>query len=163
MALLQKIKCLYRALPPWVTAGVRFIPDGILFGKSYRECRTSVAVQDVQRNLKIVLDYVREHTSWGREHIPTEIQEDRASQILKSIPVVSSEELSANPGLFVSNEATDFNSYWTTTGGSGRNPTSIRLSNVSYGIEWKHMHAIWGKGYLRRRNLKLTFRGYHLK
>lgn len=163
MALLQKIKNLYRTLPPWMTAGVRFIPDRMLFGKSYRECRTSVAVQDVQRKLKTVLDYVREHTSWGREYVPAEIQEDSALQILRSMPVVSSEDLSASPELFVSSEATDFNSYWTTTGGSGRNPTSIRLSNVSYGIEWKHMHAIWGRGYLRRRNLKLTFRGYHLK
>ncbi len=146
-----------------MTAGVRFIPDRVLFGKSYRECRTSVSVQDVQRNLKTMLDYVREHTSWGREHVPTEIQEDSVLQILRGIPVVSSEDLSANPEMFVSNEATDFNSYWTTTGGSGRNPTSIRLSNVSYGIEWKHMHEIWGKEYLRRRNLKLTFRGYHLR
>lgn len=163
MALLQKIKNLYRALPPWMTAGVRIVPDGVLFGMSYRKCLTSVNAADVRSNMKIALDYAREHTAWGREHVPADIRGEDAADILREIPVVSSDELAAEPGLFVSDEARDYNSYWTTTGGTGRNPTSIRLSNASYGIEWKHMHAIWGRDYLRRRDLKLTFRGYHLK
>ena len=163
MAILQKIKNLYRSLPPWMTAGVRFIPDGALFGKSYRKCQTSVNVGDVISNLRAALDYDREHTAWGREHVPVNICGEEAVEILRKLPVVGSDVLAAEPERFVSDEATDYNSYWTTTGGSGRNPTSIRLSNASYGIEWKHMYAIWGDEYLRRRDLKLTFRGYHLK
>ena len=163
MALLQQIKRLYRALPPWMTSGVRLVPDGVLFGTSYRKCRASVDVADVGSNLKAALDYARSHTAWGKEHVPTDIRGEDAEEILRGMPVVSSDELAAEPARFVSDGATDLNSYWTTTGGSGRNPTSIRLSNASYGIEWKHMHAIWGSEYLRRRDLKLTFRGYHLK
>ena len=163
MAILQKIKNLYRSLPPWMTAGVRFVPDGVLFGKSYRMCQTSVNIVDVGSNLRVALDYAREPTVWGREHVPMNICDEEAVEILRRLPVVSSDKLAAEPERFVSDEATDYNAYWTTTGGSGRNPTSIRLSNASYGIEWKHMHAIWGGGYLRRRDLKLTFRGYHLK
>jgi len=163
MALLQKIKNLYRALPPWMTAGVRIVPDGVLFGMSYRKCLTSVNAADVRSNMKIALDYAREHTVWGREHVPSDIRGEDAAEIMSGMPVVSSDELAAEPERFVSDEATDYNSYWTTTGGTGRNPTSIRLSNASYGIEWKHMQAIWGSEYLRRRDLKLTFRGYHLK
>ena len=163
MALLQKIKNLYRALPPWMTAGVRLVPDGVVFGKSYRKCLASVNVANVRSNLKIALDYAREHTASGGEHVPADIRVEDAAEILRGMPVVSSDELAAEPERFVSDEATDYNSYWTTTGGTGRNPTSIRLSNASYGIEWKHMHAIWGDEYLRRRDLKLTFRGYHLK
>ena len=163
MALLQKIKNLYRALPPWMTAGVRLVPDGVLFGKSYRKCIESVNAANVRSNLKSALDYAREYTAWGREHVPANIRGEDAADILRGMPVVSSDELAAEPKRFVSDEATDYNSYWATTGGTGRHPTSIRLSNSSYGIEWKHMHAIWGDEYLRRRDLKLTFRGYHLK
>lgn len=163
MAALQKIKNVYRALPPWMTAGVRIVPDGMLFGKSYRECRPSIVVADVGRKLKVALDYAREHTEWGREHVMEDVRAENAMEIIRELPVVGSEELAAEPGRFVSDEATEFNSYWTTTGGSGRNPTSVRLSNASYGIEWKHMHDIWSSEYLRRRDLKLTFRGYHLR
>lgn len=163
MALLQKIKNVYRALPPWMTVGVRLVPDGVLFGGSYRKCMPSVGATDVRLNLKSALDYARVHTAWGREHVPADIRGEDAAEILRGLPVVSSDELATEPERFVSDEATDYNSYWTTTGGTGRNPTSIRLSNASYGIEWKHMHAIWGSEYLRRRDLKLTFRGYHLK
>lgn len=86
--------------------------------------------------------------------------------LVRTLPLVSSADLHRNPGAYVSDEATNMNSYWTTTGETGRNPTSVRLSNASFGIEWKHMHFIWnsaGCPYDRTKDLKLTFRGYHFK
>ncbi len=166
MAVLQKIKNLYRALPPWMTAGVRLVPDGLLFGKSYRTCNPSVDARLHGVNLKNALEYARAHTEWGCENIPERIRADDAAALVRTLPVVSSEELAANPARFTSDEANGRNSYWTTTGGSGRNPTSICLCNSSYGVEWRHMHRIWNSGgvrYLRRFDLKLTFRGYHLR
>ena len=127
-------------------------------------------------NLKKALDYARLHTVWGRDNIPKGIAEDEAESALRSLPLVGSEELAACPDRFTSDEFTPLNSYWTTTGGTGRNPTAIRLSNSSYGIEWRHMHSIWCGGvcekgdktdavslYRRSKDLKLTLRGYHLK
>ena len=173
MSFLKQVKKLYRALPPWMTAGVRLIPDGILFGKSYRACDPSSDMVLNGANLKDALDYAREHTEWGRANIPTKLHAEDSEKLIKMLPTVSSEELAANPGRFTSNEVNGRNSYWTTTGGSGRNPTSICLCNSSYGVEWKHMHHIWRSckpgvvscesPYLRRRDLKLTFRGYHLR
>ncbi len=166
MGVLQEIKGLYRMLPPWMTAWVRLVPDGILFGKSYRTCIPNVDMGLHGINLKNALDYAREHTEWGRENIPIKIRVEDAETVIKTLPLVSSEELATTPTLFTSDEANGCNSYWTTTGGSGRNPTSICLLNSSYGVEWKHMHRIWnsrGESYLRRRDLKLTFRGYHLR
>ena len=173
MSVLQRVKNLYRELPPWMTAGVRFIPDGILFGKSYRICNPSSDMVLNGANLKNALDYTREHTEWGRENIPTKLSLEDSEKLVRTLPTVSSEELAANPERFTSDEVNGRNSYWTTTGGSGRNPTSICLCNSSYGVEWKHMHHIWRSGrfggesyglpYLRRRDLKLTFRGYHLR
>lgn len=166
MTFLQGIKNLYRALPPWMTAGVRLVPDGILFGRSYRASNPSVDAALYGINLKNALEYARVHTEWGRENIPINIPAEDTESFVRTLPIVSSEELAANPARFTSDEANGRNSYWTTTGGSGRNPTSICLCNSSYGVEWKHMHHIWrscGVPYLRRRDLKLTFRGYHLR
>lgn len=168
MAILPKIKQLYRALPPWMTAGVRLVPDGLVFGNSYRDCRPSVNNAGCGRNIKNVLEYARIHTVWGKNNIPAGIRISETEEALKSLPVVGSEDLAAAPELFISDESTEVNSYWTTTGGSGRNPTNIRLSNASFGTEWKHMHSIWNScaptiAYSRSKDVKLTFRGYHLR
>ena len=164
MSLLQKVKDVYRSLPPWVTAPVRCVPNDLLFGKSYRQCVPQVTMDYLGTNLKSVLDYARVHTVWGREHIPEFIRTEDARKIVDDLPCVSTDEVAAEPQRFISDEATDVNSYTTTTGGSGRHPTMIRLSNVSFGVEWKHMLAIWQQGgYCRQKDVKVTFRGYHLK
>lgn len=164
MVVLQKVKNIYRALPLWVTAPMRYVPDGLLFGASFRRCVPQTDVGCLGANLKVTLDYAREHTTWGREHIPAAVSVLDAEKICADIPCVDAAELAAEPERFVSDDATDFNSYETTTGGSGRNPTTIRLSNSSYGVEWKHMLDIWKRGgYSRQKDVKLTFRGYHLK
>ena len=161
--MLKQLKYLYRALPPCVTSWLHFIPDSMLFGKRYRKCSPEIDMRLCGKNLKEVLDYAREHTKWGSENIPANFLAEDAEALVRTLPVVTSEELAAKPESFISDESNGYNSYSTTTGGSGRNPTSVWLSNSSYAIEWKHMHAIWGNDYLRRRDLKLTFRGYHLR
>ena len=164
MIALGKIKELYRSLPPWMTAFVKYVPDSVLFGKSYRTCVPTCDVGAVQTNLKTTLDYSREHTEWGRLNIPKTVALKDAESIVRQLPTVTSEQLRGEVGKFVSNEATAFNSYWTTTGETGKNPTNVCLSNSSYGIEWAHMLAIWRLGgYVRKRDLKLTLRGYHFR
>lgn len=164
MSLLQQVKDVYRALPPWVTAPVKYVPNGVLFGSPFRKCTPRTDVDCLGEKLKFALDYAREHTVWGHEHIPTSVHAADAERICSDIPCVETAEVAAEPERFISDEANDINSYTTTTGGSGRNPTKIRLSNSSYGVEWKHMLDIWARGgYSRQKDVKLTFRGYHLK
>lgn len=163
MALLQKVKDIYRALPPWLTAPVKYVPDGLLFGRSFRACEPRTDLACLGPNLKAALDYAREHTVWGRENIPDKIAAEDAGKIVADLPVVGSQDISAAPEKFVSDEATEFNSYWTTTGMT-KLPTHVKLSNSAYGVEWKHMLRIWELGgYNRQRDLKLTFRGYKFK
>jgi len=164
MALMQNIKNIYRSLPSWVTSPVKYIPDGLLFGKSFRRCEPKTDLGCLDKNIKQTLDYAREHTIWGREHIPSTIDVKDTLKIIADLPCVDTAEVAAEPQKFISDEANDLNSYTTTTGGSGRNPTTIRLDNTSYGIEWAHMLKIWSfGGYVRRKDVKLTFRGYHLQ
>ena len=157
--MLQIIKKFYRSLPPWVTMPVRLIPNGLLFGKSFRRCVPRIDTACLGENIKRTLDYAREHTAWGRETIPEKIVVEEAEGVLLDLPVISSEDLNANGARFVSDEATRFNSYWSTTGMT-KVPTSVCLANSAYGLEWAHMLHIWRIGGYRRRNdCKLTFRG----
>ncbi len=157
--MLKQLKSVYRALPPWFTAPVRYIPDGILFGKSYRRCIPRTNTDCLGDNIKQALDYAREHTIWGRETIPEKIAAEEAEGVLSELPVIGSDDLNTDGTRFVSDEVTRFNSYWSTTGMT-KVPTSVCLANSAYGLEWAHMLHIWRLGgYRRRRDCKLTFRG----
>lgn len=128
MVLLQKVKDVYRALPPWVTAPVKYVPDGLLFGKSFRACEPRTDLACLGMNLKAALDYAREHTVWGRENVPNQVVVDDAVEIVKSLPIVTSADVQRDSSIFTSDEANDFNSYQATTGETGRNPTTVRFS-----------------------------------
>ncbi len=157
--MLQIIKKIYRSLPAWVTAPVRYIPDGLLFGRSFRRCVPRIDTACLGENIKRTLDYTRDHTAWGRETIPEKILAEEAEGVLSELPAIGSEDLNADGGRFVSDEATQINSYWSTTGMT-KVPTSVCLANSAYGLEWAHMLYIWSLGgYCRRRDCKLTFRG----
>ena len=60
MIALGKIKELYRSLPPWMTAFVKYVPDSVLFGRGYRGCVPTYDVGVIPANVKRVLDYSRE-------------------------------------------------------------------------------------------------------
>ncbi|WP_157941321.1 hypothetical protein, partial [Vibrio cyclitrophicus] len=106
--------------------------------------------------------FCRDNTSFGSEFIPRNIYVDEAKDVLSEVPMVSSSDLSNNLNYYTSNIG-KFKSYLTTTGGTGRNPTSILLSNESFGIEWVHIHHIWDIAkYCRKKDLKLTLRGKSL-
>lgn len=157
--MLQIVKKVYRSLPSWVTAPVRYIPDGLLFGQSFRRCVPRIDTACLGENIKRTLDYAREHTVWGRETIPEKIVAEEAEEVLSKLPTIGSEDLNADNARFVSDEATRFNSYWSTTGMT-KVPTSVCLANSAYGLEWAHMLHIWRLGgYRRRSDCKLTFRG----
>ncbi len=161
--MLLQLKKLYRSLPPQLTAPLKYVPDGVLFGGGFRTCVPRTDLCCLGSNLKTALDYARDHTVWGRENIPNHITVEDAEKVVADLPIVGSQDISAAPDKFVSNGATDFNSYWTTTGMT-KLPTHVKLSNSAYGVEWKHMLRIWKLGgYDRHKDLKLTFRGYKFK
>ncbi len=162
--MLKQLKGVYRRMPSWLTAPVKYVPNGLLFGSSYRRCCPTTDISLVPRNLKSILDYTREHTEWGKLHIPHNVVEDEAERILASIPIIDSEQLHTSPQQFVSSDVNARNAYWATTGETGRKPTSVCLSDQSYGYEWRHILAIWELGgYSRSKDLKLTLRGYHFR
>ena len=162
--MLKTLKKINYLLPAWGTAPLKHIPENIIFGRSYSATKKKVSFEEkiVKDNLFNALMYAREHTQFGKENIPSEFSKEEVLLVLQNLPKMSSKDLVDNLPYYISDEANKHNSYTTTTGGSGRNPTTICLSNSSFGAEWAHMFDIWQSvGYQRSKNLKLTFRGYH--
>lgn len=134
----------------------------MLFGKSYSTWKSKVSFDKylIDQNLYDMLNYVREHTKYGKDHIPKTFKLKEVKNILETLPLVSSYDLATNLSYYTSDENNSFNSYSTTTGGTGGNPTTLVLTNALYGIEWAHVHHIWSSvGYNRKKDTKLTLRG----
>ncbi len=164
--MLDKVKKIYELLPKEKLIFLRFIPDRVLFGKSYEKTKRKISykTKDINKNLYETLNYAREHTLFGKDNIPKNFKMEESIKILESLPLISSHELATNLSYYVSDEFNKLNSYYTTTGGTGRNPTTLLLSNELYGIEWAYVQNIWSLAdYNRKKNLKLTLRGKSLK
>lgn len=155
-------KKIYEKTPKRLLRILVEIPDYLLFGLSYRSSLKQVSydIGTVGKKLYFILTYARENTAYGRDVIPASFSREEVFSIHDGLPFMTSEDLSANLNYYTSSEFDERNSYTTTTGGTGRKATTIRLSNESYTTEWAHMHSVWEKiGYDRRRHLKLTLRG----
>lgn len=164
--MLATMKQIYDVLPKRYLTFLRYIPDRLLFGKSYIQWKPKVSFDKnlIDQNLFDTLNYAREQTGYGKDHIPKKFDISNVRSVLESLPIVSSYDIANNLEYYTSDEFNRFNSYMTTTGGSGRNPTTLLLSNELYGIEWAHVHNIWSlAGYKRQRDTKLTLRGKSLK
>lgn len=164
--MLSIIKKTYDSLPKEYLTFLRYIPDQLLFGKSYKEWRNKVSFDKnlIDQNLFDTLCYARQHTQYGRDHIPGKFDILEVRSILESLPMVSSYDLSTNFDYYISDEFNRFNSYTTTTGGTGRNPTTVLLSNEAYGIEWAHGLHFWSLAdYDRKKDIRLTLRGKSLR
>jgi phenylacetate-CoA ligase len=163
---LSVIKKTYDALPKEYLKFLRYIPDRLLFGKSYAEWGAKVSFDKnlIDKNLFDTLNYARIHTQYGRDHIPENFDISEVRNILESLPIVSSHDLATNFDYYTSDEFNRFNSYTTTTGGTGRNPTTVLLSNEAYGIEWAHGLHFWSlSDYNRKKDTRLTLRGKSLR
>jgi phenylacetate-CoA ligase len=164
--MLDKVKNIYSSIPKENFKFLKLIPNRLLFGSSYGKFKNKVSFDKkrIAKNLFKILEYSREYTLHGNEHIPKDFSINEVFDVLKSLPIITSKDLSNNIKYFQSKEFNKYNSYYTTTGGSGRNPTTILLSNESFGTEWAHMHHIWNvSGYNKRLHPKLTLRGNVLK
>ncbi|MDE5421918.1 hypothetical protein L3073_06835 [Ancylomarina sp. DW003] len=162
--MLDKIKGLYHQLPKERLRFLRNIPNRMLYGKSYSKTMISYDNNIIKTNLFEILQYSKANTHHGRKYIPKKFNKNDVFGVLKDLPFVTSNDISENIDFYTSKEYSSLNSYQTSTGGTGRNPTPILLSNESYGIEWAHMHSIWGEANYRRKNCpKLTLRGTVIK
>ncbi|MFH0709991.1 MAG: hypothetical protein V2A75_07285 [Pseudomonadota bacterium] len=156
------LKKIYDLLPKEHLRFLRYIPDELLFGKSYSEWKPKISFDKhlIDQNLYDILSYVREHTQYGKDHITGNLDLKNVRSVLESLPFITSYDLATNLDYYTSDEYNTFNSYSATTGGTGRHPTTVLFSNELYGIEWAHVHHIWSFAfYDRKRDTKLTLRG----
>jgi phenylacetate-CoA ligase len=160
------LKKIYDLLPKKHLFFLRYIPNRLLFGKSYFAWKSKVSFDKnlIDKNLFETLNYVRDHTCFGKDYIPEKFELKDVKKVLESLPTVTSYDLAINLSYYISDEYNSFNSYTATTGGTGGSPTTLLFANELYGIEWAHVHHIWSfAGYDRKRDTKLTLRGKVLK
>ncbi len=164
--MLAIIKQLYHLLPKEYLTFLRYIPNRLLFGKSYIEWKSKISFDKnlIDQNLYDTLCYVRKHTQYGKDHIVGNFDLKNVRTVLESLPMITSYDLATNLDYYASDEYNTFNSYTATTGGTGGSPTRVLFSNELFGIEWAHVHHIWSSvGYDRKRDTKLTLRGKMLQ
>jgi len=164
--MLGNIKKIYDSLPKEYLKFLKYIPDRVLFGSKYIEWKKRVNFDKniVNKNLFDILTYAREHTHFGKNNIPKKFYIDESENVLEELPLISSNDIATNFEYYISDEYNSFNSFKTTTGGSGRNPTTVLLSNESYIADRAHTYFMWESlGYNRVKNIKLTLRGKILK
>jgi phenylacetate-CoA ligase len=164
--MLVYLKKIYDLLPKEHLKILRYLPDRLLFGKSYIEWKSKISFDKdlIDQNLYDTLCYVREHTRFGKDHIPKSFDLKEVRTLLESLPLISSYDLATNLSYYTSDEYNSLNSYTATTGGTGGSPTTLLFSNELFGIEWAHVHHIWSyAGYNCKRDTKLTLRGKVLK
>ncbi len=159
-------KKIYDLLPKECLKFLRYIPNRLLFGKSYIEWKSKISFDKnlIDQNLYDTLCYVRKHTQYGKDHIVGNFDLKNVRTVLESLPMITSYDLATNLDYYASDEYNTFNSYTATTGGTGGSPTRVLFSNELFGIEWAHVHHIWSSvGYDRKRDTKLTLRGKMLQ
>ena len=160
--MLDKVKKIYTFFPVDNLRFIKYIPDILLFGKSFNQFKSQIRynIKYFDEGLLKTLNYSAFHTKYGKKYIPKTINKEDVHKIVQDLPSISSSDLSNNIEFYISDEYSSRNSYYATTGGTGRNPTTILLSNESYGIEWAHILNIWSiTGYNKKKDIKLTLRG----
>jgi phenylacetate-CoA ligase len=163
---LDLIKYTYDRSPKNLLSFIRYVPNQVLFGKKFGRCFRGVSTKSavVVDHLFETLNYARDNTAFWGELVPQKLSRTDVLKVFNDLPYISSDDIMGGVDRFVSRRFNKLNSYSTTTGGTGRNPTTILLANESYTSEWAHMFHIWGTiGYHRPRDIKLTFRGKTLK
>jgi phenylacetate-CoA ligase len=160
------IKNLYDRLPKEFVSFLKYVPDNILFGSQFGKNYSAIETDSsaVIERLFAALNYARDNTVFWSRLVPTGFRKDETFKVYDELPPVSTDDLVKELGQYSSRQFNRMNSYTATTGGTGRHPTTITLSNESYAIEWAHMLYIWKHiGYVRSKNTKLTLRGKTLK
>jgi phenylacetate-CoA ligase len=162
--MLDIIKKIYFTLPIDRLSFLKYLPNSVLYGKSYRQCQPAFDTGLLLPNLFCALTYARDNTVFWSTKIPKNLCLENTLETYDKLPTISSFDLANNLSDYTSKRFTRLNAYLATTGGTGRNPTSIMLSNESFGIEWAHIHKVWSEiGYKKKKNSKLTIVGKRLR
>ena len=164
---------LYERVPGFVKKMLFYIPKGFLFGKDYYKylklIKNTENYSDSQileyqtKKLREIAYEAYNYTDfWPKIFDKYSIKPSTMTlEDLKKLPTIDSSTVKANYKNMVSKRYLK-NGYWATTGGTGRNPTPIFLSDESFAIEWAFMIDQWKRIGFDWKLKKITFRGKNL-
>ncbi|GAA4280193.1 phenylacetate--CoA ligase family protein [Gaetbulibacter aestuarii] len=116
-------------------------------------------LEDIKKKLKDLAFLIKEIEFYKDMSYGTFIANPNLNS-LWSLPIIDSEVVRNN---FEEIIDPSIHGYYTTTGGSGRNPLKLYLSNKSYFTDRTHAFYAWSLLGYRKGDLKLTLRGVNLK
>jgi len=164
ISMMQILRGVYERCPRVVRRFSRLLPARVVYGRSYRAYRRSAGGVSEAQQLDILertCVYAFDHCRFWRRHFAAAGFDPRdfSMEAFQALPTISSQTLKDHFDEIVSDEANAANSYLTSTGGSGLQPTPVRLSNASFGAEWAFMHHLWSEVGYRLGDRKLVLRG----
>jgi len=166
-------KELYEKIPTFAKKIMFYIPKSFLFGMDYYEYLklikkteryTDSQITEYQtKKLREIAAEAYNYTDfWPEIFDKYSINPSNITlEDLKRLPTIDSSVVKANYKKMVSKRYLK-KGYWVTTGGTGRNPTPIFLSNESFAIEWAFMYDQWQRIGFDWKLKKVTFRGKNL-
>lgn len=161
--MLGKLKEIYKLVPGSVSLPfLRMTGLSPIFSKKHwkkvRNLDEEIANTDVDSQLRLLSVLMRDATVYSTPPY-NEFRTLPTLENFKKIPFIDSTTVRGDLDSFINNRVAG---YYTTTGGSGRNPLKVFLSNRSYFIDRIHVFHAWSTLGYNRGDLKLTLRGVNL-
>jgi len=161
--MLGQLKYIYKKIPPVIIAP--FIKMfGITPAYSRRMWNKISSIEkdevtfNIEASLKGLVDDMNK-VSYYKKGCFENFKKEATLRSLRNLPLLDTEIARNNVDSFINKAVSG---YTTSTGGSGRNPLKIYLSNKSYFEDRKFVFYAWSKLGYRRNDLKLTLRGVNL-
>lgn len=162
--MLGKLKKIYQRTPKLIVSPIiKLFGITPIYSKKFWKELNEVDFKEVKFSQKAVFKELLKVIRAVEYYSKKEYQEFKDMPNLvtfQSLPLLNSEIVKENEKSIIND---NIPGYYTSTGGSGRNPLKIYLSNKSYYLDRKYVFYAWSKLGYQRNTVKLTLRGVNLK
>jgi phenylacetate-CoA ligase len=168
---IEQLKQSYSRAAPWVRQLTNLAPPAHRFSLDYYTWRRDLqrASRDdawaderqtlkLRRTLMTALDHVPYYTEVAQRKGLRDLVRTAPFDALREFPIISREQLSAEPSRFESAANKD-SAYYATTGGTSGQPVRIRLTNRSWGAEWAFVFNYLARFGVADTDRRLSLRG----
>jgi phenylacetate-CoA ligase len=162
---------LTRRTPDFLRQGMRLIPiqyrlGGKVFSDTYKFLLKSefwTPEQNIyyqREKLKDLMHHLQKNVPFYKNNL---FDYQDLFETLRTLPVVSKEEMQKDLPQFVSDDFSKVNTYSITTGGTSGNQLKFYLDNSTYGTEWAFVATAWKRAGYAPGDRLVSFRGVEFR
>ncbi|HEY3393012.1 MAG TPA: hypothetical protein VGK58_09915 [Lacipirellulaceae bacterium] len=159
---------LYESLPFFLRRLVRFVPFGVLAGKSYRDvCARSRTMefaggetlrQFQEDALGRILIFATRHVR-AYKQLAEAVDQLPPRMAIREFPLLDKATIKQNPQDFLADDLSESRYWETTTGGTSGDQLQFFLDNSAQSREMAFIHRLWARVGYSPQTSKATFRG----